>query len=64
MWNDKASMCSTYHSNLQCFDIELPDLPVAQDVAEDFHKSVDPEDGCHDEEEYNPAVPLNAEEKQ
>lgn len=57
-------MCSTYHSNLQCFDIELPDLPVAQDVAEDFHKSVDPEDGCHDEEEYNPAVSLNAEEKQ
>lgn len=58
-----VSRCSTYHSDLQCFAVELPDLPVAQDIAKDFHKSIDPEDGCHDEKEYNPAVLFNAEWK-
>ena len=55
---------STYHSDLQSFDVKLPDLPVAQNVAKDFNKSIDPEDGSHDEKEYNPTVLLNAGEKQ
>lgn len=59
----QASKCSTYHSDLQSFDVELPDLPVAQNIAKDFNKSIDPEDGCHDEKKYDPAVLLNPEQK-
>lgn len=50
-----------YHPNLQCFDVELPDLPVAEDVAEDFDQPIDPEDGRHDQQEYDPAVFLDSE---
>ena len=53
----------SYHPDLQRFDVELPDLPVAEDVAEDFYQPVDPEDGRHDQEEYDPAVFLDTEEK-
>jgi len=60
----KVSRCGAYHTDLQCFAVELPDLPVAQNIAKDFDKSVDPEDGCHDEEEYDPTVLLNPEHKQ
>lgn len=57
------SRCISHHSDLQCFYVELPDLPVAQNIAKNFNKSVDPEDGCHDEKEYNPAVFLDTEKK-
>lgn len=53
-----------HHSDLQCFDVELPDFPVVQDVTEYFDQPIDPEDACHDEEEYDPAVVLDPVEKQ
>lgn len=64
MYNGLVCRCSIYHSDLQGFDVELPNLPVAQDIAKDFHKSIDPEDGCHDEKKNNPAVLLDAEWRQ
>lgn len=53
-----------YHSDLQRFNVELPDFPVAQDVANDLDESIEPEDGCHDEKKYDPTVLLDAEGRQ
>lgn len=61
---DMLPRFNTYHSDFQRFDVELPDLPVAQNVANDFNKSIDPEDGRHDEKENVPTVVLNPAEKQ
>lgn len=58
-----SSLC-THHSDLQCFDVELPDLPVVQKVANDLNETIDPEYSSHDEKEYDPAVLLNPEQKQ
>jgi len=59
----QATGCITYHSDLQRFDVELPDFPVAQNIAKNFNKTIDPEDGRHDEKEYYPAVLLYPEQK-
>lgn len=51
---------STYHFDLQSFDVKLPNLPVAEKITKDFDEPIDPEDGGHKEEEDNPAVLFNA----
>lgn len=52
-----------YHADLQCFDVELAYLPIAEDVAEDLDHPVDPEDGRHDEQEDDPTILLDPLEK-